>query len=64
MIQDLLSNAIGNNLKLSLENKFLNMEYAPDKNSAYKINCSKENIFAKKVIFVMEEIFLMSLNLK
>ena len=52
MIQDLLSNAIGNNLKLSLENKFLNMEYAPDKNSAYKINCSKEKYFCKKSYFL------------
>ena len=51
MIQDLLSNALGNNLKLSLENTFLNMKYAPNEESVYKINCSKENIFAKKVIF-------------
>lgn len=51
MIHDLLSNAISNNLKLSLKNKFLQMNYSKNKDSFYEIVCSKENISAKKVIF-------------
>ena len=51
MIHDLLSNAIANNLKLSLNNKFIKMNYKKNKDSLYEVSCSKENIFAKKVVF-------------
>lgn len=51
MIYDLLSNAINNNLKLSLGNKFIKMAFKKNKDSFYEINCSKKKIFAKKVIF-------------
>ena len=40
MIQDLLSNAIANNLKLSLNNKFIKMNYQKNEESIYEINCS------------------------
>ena len=66
MIQDLLSNAIANNLKLSLNNKFIKMNYQKNEESIYEINCSKENILAKKIIFCngksISEVFKSQIN--
>lgn len=51
MINDLLSNAISNNLKISLENKFLKMDYKKNTEQYYKLESSKSVIFAKNVVF-------------